>query len=256
MWNNSKAMDTLEKAFGIIEDIVANQQGGLLFSEIALRLDLPKSSTHRILNRLVRMGYLLFDQNTKRYRGSLRLSKLGAAVIECSDLRDLIIPFLQRLHQETGHICNLGIMSEGRGIFLHKIEPKSYPIRLYSEIGKEFPLHCTGMGKILLAFMEPEQSGKFLSGPLASYTETTITDAKALLQELREVKRCGYAVDREEITRGIMCVAAPVRDMNKEVIGSISVTFPSYLEKERGLTREIEAVKSCSKEIYRAMGGR
>ena len=248
-------MDTLEKAFRIIEEIVANQQRGVLFSEISFHLELPKSSTHRILNRLVRMGYLIFDQNTKRYRGSLRLSKLGAAVIENSDLRDLIIPFLQRLHQATGHICNLGIISEGRGIFLHKIEPKSYSIRLYSEIGKDFPLHCTGMGKILLAFLEPAERKKILSGTLARYTENTMTDAKALLKKLGEVKKCGYAVDREEITRGIMCVAAPVRDMNKDVIASISVTFPSYLEKERGLSQEIEAVKHCSEEIYRAMGG-
>jgi DNA-binding IclR family transcriptional regulator len=249
-------MDTLEKAFRIIEDIVANQQSGVLFSEITFHLELPKSSTHRILNRLVRMGYLIFDQNTKRYRGSLRLSKLGAAVIENTDLRDLIIPFLQRLHQATGHICNLGIISEGRGIYLHKIEPKSYSIRLYSEIGKDFPLHCTGMGKVLLAFMEPAQRKKILSGILASYTENTMTDAKALLRELREVKKCDYAIDREEITRGIMCVAAPVRDMNKDVIASISVTFPSYLEKERGLSHEIEAVKHCSEEIHKAMGGR
>ena len=249
-------MDTLEKAFEIIEDIVANQQEGLLFSEVTSHLSLPKSSTHRILNRLVRMGYLVVDQNTKRYRGSLRLSKLGAAVIESSDLRDLIIPFLQRLHQRTGHICNLGIISGGRGIFLHKIEPKSYAIRLYSEIGKDFPLHCTGMGKVLLAFMEPAQRKKILSGRLAPYTEKTMTDAKALLKELREIKKSGYAVDREEITRGIMCVAAPVRDMNEEVIASISVTFPSYLEKERGLSHEIEAIKGCSEEIHKAMGGR
>ena len=147
-------MNTIEKAFAILERVLAHQDSGLSFSEIVKTNNLPKSSAHRILNLLADMGYLVFNQNTKKYRGSLKIARLGALVIENVDLRTVARPYLQRLHEMTGHTCHLGIINGSRGVYLDKIEPRTYGIRLFSAIGKDFPLHCTAMGKTLLAFSE------------------------------------------------------------------------------------------------------
>jgi DNA-binding IclR family transcriptional regulator len=249
-------VNTIEKAFFILERVVAHQDDGQSFSEIVKANNLPKSSTHRILRLLVGMGYLVFDQNTKKFRASLKIAKLGALVTENIDLRTVTHPYLQRLHEVTGHTCHLGIINGTIGVYLDKIEPKSYGIRLFSAIGKDFPLHCTAMGKILLAFSEPTLESQILSGKLDSFTEYTITDPAILDDELEKIRKNGYAIDREEITRGIMCVAAPVINHKKEVMASISATFPSYLANERGMNQEIEAVINCAKQITQETGGK
>jgi len=218
--------------------------------------NLPKSSAHRILNLLVNMGYLVFDQNTKKFRGSLKIAKLGALVIENIDLRIVARPYLQRLHEVTGHTCHLGIINGTRGVYLDKIEPRTYGIRLFSEIGKDFPLHCTAMGKTLLAFSEPALKSQILAGKLDSFTEYTITDPTILDDELEKIRKNGYAIDREEITRGIVCVAAPIINHRKEVVASVSVTFLSYIANERGMNQEIEAVINCTNQITQETGGK
>jgi len=249
-------VNTIEKAFSILESVLTHQDSGLLFSEIVKANDLPKSSAHRILNLLVDLGYLVFDQNTKKFRGSLKIAKLGALVIENIDLRAVARPQLQRLHEMTGHTCHLGIINGTRGVYLDKIESRTYGIRLFSTIGKDFPLHCTAMGKTLLAFSEPPLKSQILTAKLDSFTEYTITDPKVLAAELNKITKNGYAIDREEITRGIVCVAAPIINHKAEVMASVSVTFPSYLADERGLNREIEAVMNCTSQITKEVGGK
>jgi len=248
-------VNTIEKAFFILESVLAHQDSGLSFSEIVKPNNLPKSSAHRILNLLVELGYLVFDQNSKKYRGSLQIAKLGALVIENIDLRTVARPYLQRLHEMTGHTCHLGIINGTRGVYLDKIEPRTYGIRLFSAIGKDFPLHCTAMGKTLLAFSETALKTQILTGKLDSFTEYTITDSAILADELEKVRKNGYAIDREEITRGIVCVAAPIINHKAEVVSSISVTFPSYLANERGMNKEIEAIINYANQITGEIGG-
>jgi len=249
-------VNTIEKAFFILERVVTHQGDGQSFSEIVKTNDLPKSSAHRILRLLVDMGYLVFDQNTKKFRGSLKIAKLGALITESIDLRTVARPYLENLHKITGHTCQLGMINGTRGAYLDKIEPKTCGIRLFSAAGKDFPLHCTAMGKILLAFSKPALKSKILKGKLDSFTKYTITDPTILNGEIEEIIRNGYAIDREEITRGIVCVAAPIFNHEKEVVASFSVTFLSYLADERGIHQEIEAVINCPKQITQETGGK
>ena len=96
---------------------------------------------------------------------------------------------------------------------------------------------------MLLAYSPPSEVDRILSKKLKSYTENTITDPQELKKELRQIKKQGYALDREEVTRGIMCVAAPVFGIGAEIVCAISVAFPSYINSDRGIDSEIEAVK-------------
>ena len=247
-------MNPLYKVFSIIETIVAGQDNGVTYSEIVAALDLPKSSVHRILKDLLELGYLNFNPETKRYFGSLRLAALGAEVMSNFQLRDHIRPHLLELHSETDHTTNLGVLDVTMGIFVDKIESKDFGIKLFSEIGKTFPLHCTGLGKTLLTFSSDDTVAKLLESPLEAITEKTITDPEVFKRELTLIRDRGYAMDNEEITRGIMCVAAPVFGFKGEMVCAISITFPAYINDDRGIEPEIEAIKKYAALISGSLG--
>ena len=247
-------MNPLFKVFSIIENIVAGQDKGVTYSEIVAALNLPKSSVHRILKDLIELGYLSFNPETKKYFGSLRLAALGAEVMSNFQLRDHVRPHLLELHRETDHTTNLGVLDGIMGVFVDKIESKDFGIKLFSEIGKTFPLHCTGLGKTLLAFSSNDTVVKFLESPIEALTDKTITDPEVFKRELVLIRDRGYAIDNEEITRGIMCVAAPVFGFNEEMVGAISLTFPAYLNDDRGIKPEIESIKKYAALISGHLG--
>jgi len=249
-------MNPLLKVFSIIETVVSRQNRGATYSEVTAELGLPKSSVHRILKDLVDLGYLTFNRETKCYFGSLRLAALGAEVMAHFQLRAHIRPYLIELHAETEHTTNFGIRNGSVGVFLDKVESKDFGIKLFSEIGKNFPLYCTGLGKTLLAFGEPDLRRAIDRFTLEPITERTIIDPDSLLEELKKIKASGYAVDDEEITRGIVCVAAPVFGIGKELVGAISIAFPAYIKNERGITGEIDAVRKYSELISQALGSK
>lgn len=247
-------MNPLHKVFSIIDTVVAGQDRGLTYSEIVAALNLPKSTVHRVLRDLTELGYLSFNPETKRYYGGLRLAALGAEVMSNFHLRDHIRPYLLELHRETDHTTNLAILEETLGVYVDKIESKDFGIKLFSEIGRTFPLHCTGLGKSLLAFSSDGTVEKLLKKPLKALTEKTITDPETLKSELALIRNRGYAVDNEEITRGIMCVAAPVFGFDGQVVCAISVTFPTYIKEDRSIEPEIVAIKKYAALISDSLG--
>jgi len=247
-------MNPLSKVFAILEAVVAKQETGATYSDILARLDLPKSTVHRLLKDLVDIGYITYDLESRRYTGSFRLAQLGSEVISKFQLRKHVRPFLNDLHWATEHTSNLGILDGTRGVFIDKIEARDFGIKLFSELGKTFPLHCTGMGKIFLAYAGEKLFRQLTESPLEPVTDQTITDPELLQQELSRIRNQGYALDNEEITRGIICVAGPIFDYHQELIAAISVAFPAYIEKDRGLQKEIEAIKKFSALISKSLG--
>jgi IclR family transcriptional regulator, KDG regulon repressor len=243
-------MSSVAKVFQILETVVAHQERGLAYSEVVARTRLPKATAHRVLKTLAAMGYLRFDREAARYFGDLKLAALGSAVTSHFDLKQYVRPHLLKLQVETKHTCNLGVLSGDAGVYLDKVEPpKAFGIKLYSDIGKRFPLHCTGMGKLLLAGMEAAEARRVMARGLEAFTPHTLTKPGALRRELARVRSVGYALDREEITRGIMCVAAPIRGGDGETVAAISVAFPAYIGQERGIEMEIRAVTACAAAI-------
>jgi len=248
-------VNSLHKIFIILEAVVAQQSRGVTYSDVVAAVALPKSSVHRILRDLAEIGYLDYNPGTKKYFGSMRLAATGAEVMSHFQLRKHIRPHLESLNAETGHTVNLGVLDGAMGVFVEKIESHDYGIRLYSEVGKRFPLYCTGMGKAMLAFSSVQLIDKVLSEPLQPFTERTVTDPHALRVILQEVRDKGYALDLEEITRGIVCIAVPLLGFRNEVMGAISITVPSYYEEERGIESELEAVKKTAAVFSKSFWG-
>lgn len=241
-------MSALHKGFRIIDAVVAAGSRGLPFSAIVEATALPKASAHRLLRELVELSALTLDDETRHFRGGLRLAKIGAAVTANYDLRDAVRPLLQKLHDEFGHVATLGILNNDTGVYIDKIESSSFGPRLHSEVGKSFPLHCTAMGKVLLSLAEPALVKRVTSRKLEAFTPNTITDAKRLRLELKQVEADGYAIDNEEITRGFVCVAAPILGVDGAVAGAMSCTFPSYIQQEGGIQLQIDTVCALARK--------
>ena len=245
-----KSMSALGYGLAILEAVVAQQDTGLTFTDIIGRTTIPRATAHRLLKEMVGLGLLVYDPETGRYRGSLKLASLGAAVTSRFDLRVHAHPYLRALHETVRHTCHLSVRDGAEGVYVDKLESADYGIKLFSEVGKRFPLHCTAMGKVLLAHLDPADLHEALGDRLTAYTDETITSRTRLSAELMRVRDQGYAVDREEITRGLMCVAAPIFGFGTSVIGAISATFPTYVSTEPGgLDAMIGAVSRCARRI-------
>ena len=240
-------MSAFRKGFRIIETVTAAGGAGLPFSHIVAQTGIAKATAHRLLNELVELSALTLDPVTRCYRGGLVLARIGASVMADYDLRTVARPFLQALHDETGHVATLGIRNNDSGTYIDKIESKDFGFRLHSEVGKSFPLHCTAMGKVLLSHADQAVVRRLLNRKLEAHTANTITDPKQLREELEQVKKRGFAIDDEEITRGVVCVAAPIFGIDGKIAGAMSCTVPSYVSEERGIQENIETVCRLSK---------
>lgn len=238
-------LSALTKGFQILEAVTATGDG-LTFTDIVDATAVPKSSAHRLLRELVELAALTYDDETRRYRGGLLLAGMGASVTQNYDVRRIARPHLETLQTKSGAVATLGIRDGEKGIYIDKIEPADFVIRLHSAIGKSFPLHCTAMGKVLLAFSDSDTVTRVTRRKLRAYTENTITDGKALRKELDAVIANGYAVDREEITRGLVCVAAPIYSINGTVDAAISCTSSSYDTTQAQLDNVIRHVTACA----------
>ena len=239
-------MSALSKGFHILEAITDVRQG-LTFSEIVGATAIPKASAHRLLRELVELSALTYDDTTRRYQGGLLLAGLGASVTESYDVRRIARPQLERLQSLTGKVSTLGIRDGDQGIYIDKIEPADLVIRLHSEIGKSFPLHCTAMGKVLLAHSDAATIGRVTRRKLEPYTPNTITDGKALRRELESVVTTGHAIDNEEITRGLVCAAAPIFGIAGNVEAAMSCTVSSFDATEERLNEVIGYVTECAR---------
>ena len=239
-------MSALSKGFHILRAVTASS-AGLTFSEVVDETEIPKASAHRLLQELVELTALTFDESSRRYRGGLLLAHLGASVTASYDVRRIARPQLEKLHSSTGNVATLGIRDDDQGIYIDKIEPAGFIIRLHSEVGKRFPLHSTAMGKVLLAHSDAETISKITRRKLQAFTDNTITDGQALRSELDDVLKQGYAVDREEITRGLVCVAAPIYGLDGEVVAAISCTISSFDATTVYLANVTEQVMNCAR---------
>lgn len=238
-------MSALGNGFRILEAVSGNG-AGLTFSEIVDATGVPKATVHRLLRELVDLSALAYDEPTRRYRGGLLLAGLGASVMQNYDVRRVVRPHLEALQEATGSVATLGIRNGEHGVYVDKIEPAGFVIRLHSEIGKSFPLHCTAMGKVLLANSDAATINKVTRRKLQAYTANTITEGKRLRAELDAVAHQGYAVDNEEITRGLVCVAAPIYGVDGNVEAAVSCTVSSFDADDTYLEKVKDHVIACA----------
>jgi len=226
-------VQSLDRALAILEEL-SRHESGLGVTDIGSMLGLHKSTVHRLLHTLMMRGYVEKDVETEKYRLGLKVVELGQVRLENIEIRTEARPFLKELMELTNETVHLCILENGEVVYIDKVE-SSNPVRMYSRIGRRAPVHCTGVGKVILAFLKEDEVRRIVDEKgLPRKTDTTITELDQLLKHFELIREQGYAIDDEEHDSGIRCVAAPVRDFKGNVIASISVSGPtSRITRER-----------------------
>ncbi|RTI01274.1 IclR family transcriptional regulator [Thermus scotoductus] len=235
----AEEVKTLERGLSVLQALAELKEAGL--SPLAERTGLTKSTLYRLLQTLVRHGFV------EEERGVYRVGPKAFAVGQVYPRQNLLLaahPEMEALAAETGESVNLAVLAGREALYLDQAEGARL-VRLFTAPGSRAPLHATGVGKVLLAFRGIPEG---LS--LTPYTPYTLTRLEDLKRELETVRRKGYALDNEERELGVRCVAAPVFGPGGEVVAALSLSAPasrlSLEEAHRLAPRVMEAARKAS----------
>ena len=223
-------------------------------SEISKELNLYKSCIHNTLYTLLNRGFVVQNPINGKYRLSIKFFELGSIVFGDIDLRKIAHPYLEEISREFNETVHMGILSDGEVISIEQ-EKSNQSLQNQIYIGKRAPLHCTGVGKAILAFLNQEEIEKIIQDKgLKKFTENTIIDISKLQDELAEIRKKGYAIDNMEHELGVRCIAAPIRDYHGKAIASLSVSGPALRIKDKRIPLIKEKVIKCCNIISQKMG--
>jgi DNA-binding IclR family transcriptional regulator len=220
-------VQVLDRTVGILQAL-ADAHTDLGPAEIAQRLALHKSTIHRLLASLERYGYIRRQPASGKYGLGLKLFELGSRAVARLNLHGYAQPILEQLVAETGETAHLAVMDRGQMVSV-VIAESPRTVRTPATVGRRTPMHCTAVGKAMLASLpEPAVTALLEQHPLQAYTRKTLTTRAALSADLDRIRKRGYAVDDEEIEDGLRCVGAAVRNHSGNVIASLSIAGPAF----------------------------
>lgn len=251
---------SLERGLGILAAFTPTQPS-LGVSELAREVGLSRSTTHRYMSTLTRLGYLQQDPSSRRYRLGPRVLDLGFSAINSMELRVISSPYLQRLSDETGFTVNMAILDGADILYVERCRSSragQREIDLNLHVGSRLPAYCTSMGKVLLAYLPPERRGALLDGvPLGRRGPNTLTSRKALEAELAAIRERGLALNNEELAYGLRSIAAPVRGPGGDVVAAINLAVHSSMVSMRDLVARLgTSLRRTAAEISRQVGYR
>lgn len=234
---------TLYKALQVLDCFNATTPE-LGITEISERLGLYKSNVHNIMDTFVKAGYIKKNPDNGKYRLTLKVLQLGHVVSSNISFRKTVQPHMQELADATGETVFLAIPGEdAEVVYLDSSSPRNM-MTVKSVMGIKAPLYCTGIGKAMLAYLPRDVVDAVFARGLASFTDNTVTDRDALLQELETTRRRGYAIDNMEHQYGIKCVGMPIRNRKGEVVAGLSISGPSLRFDEQRIDEHVHRLGS------------
>jgi IclR family KDG regulon transcriptional repressor len=250
---NNDILETVDKALRILL-LLAEDSREMSISEVSSKTGINKSTTYRILNTFYKSRFISKNASNRKYRIGLRCLEIGSRVLKSLDLRNIARPLLERLRDQTGETVNMITLDGGMGVYIDRVESQ-HAVQMISSIGTREELHCTGVGKALLAFLPENEINEVIrQHGLPPKTARTITDPRKLKDHLREIRRQGYSIDNEESEKGIRCVGAPVFDHNDNVIASISVAALAHRWSMSAAKRNAKFVVETARRLSAALG--
>ncbi|HHW10612.1 MAG TPA: IclR family transcriptional regulator [Firmicutes bacterium] len=216
----------MEKALQVLE-CFTTQQPELGITEISKMLGMHKSSVHNIVSTFVEKGYMEQDQVTRKYHLGLSLLRLADIVRAGLSLRQVALPIMHKAKEIYNETVHLAIEQDGLVVYLESVQPTDRSVARLA-VGKRAQMHCTGVGKAILAYLPDERVKAIIEKHgLNRYTDHTITSETELMRELKRTRQRGFAIDNMEHELGIRCYAVPIRDEHGNVQASISVSGPA-----------------------------
>jgi DNA-binding IclR family transcriptional regulator len=237
-----------DRTLEILEALAAS--GRRTLGELARDLGIPKSSLHGILRTMAQRNWVETDATGTRFALGLRALQVGSAYLDADDVVGLLSGVLDDLAATFGETVHLGRLDGADVVYIAKRE-SVHPLRLFSAIGRRLPAHATALGKALLAERRDDELDRILPWPLPRLTRYTIVEPADLRRELAEIRERGYAVDHEENTDGIVCVAraVPVRGPASD---AISLSVPAARLDPDGEERIAAALADAVQQVHAA----
>ncbi|MGF1563719.1 MAG: HTH-type transcriptional regulator BhcR [Geminicoccaceae bacterium] len=255
-WTDNTAQNTvksLDRALQVFAYL--SQVQGKPLTALAAETGQSPATVYRVLVTLEGRGLVEFDPESQVWYIGPQAFVIGARYLRRTSLVERARPILRTLMEETGETANLGIEKGGMVLFVSQVETHEN-IRAFFPPGTLSPMHASGIGKALLAQMDPARFERWHAAhPLHRFTAHTLVTRDALLASLDETRARGFAVDAEEKSLGMRCIAAPVFDMNREAIAGISVSGPTSRLGPATTAAFSAAAIRAARDLSKAMGG-
>ncbi len=249
----TRGVKSVDRALEVLT-ILCNGDGEMSLAELSEWVGLHKSTAHRLLQSLMNYRLVSQDPDTRRYKAGLGIFGLAHQVLSKIELRSQALPELKELSHRLNETVHLAVLENDEMVYIDKEETQR-TIRMYSAVGKRGPLHCTGVGKVLLAYLPGEKLERIIDQKgLHRYTDKTITSLPKLREHLAMIRERGYAIDDTEHESEIRCVACPIRSHSGEVAAAISLTAPASRMTREGIEKLAPLVKEYADRISQKMG--
>ena len=256
-WEDKTAQNTiksLDRAMMVLQRL--GEGSGATLSELSAGLDQSPATVYRVLITLEGRGLVEFEEDEQIWQIGAGAFLIGSQFLRRTSLVDRARPVLRALMAETGETANLGVERGGEVLFVSQIETHSN-IRAFFPPGTKSPMHASGIGKALLAYIDEDRRVRVLTqNPREAFTEFTLTDRAALEADLEAIRARGYAVDAEEKNLGMRCIAAPVFDAFGDAVAGISVSGPTSRIGDADIAPLGQDVVAAARQLTRSLGGK
>ncbi|AOY76064.1 IclR family transcriptional regulator [Clostridium formicaceticum] len=248
-----ETVQSVDRALSILE-VLSDYEEGVGITEISSKIDLHKSTVHRLLVTLICKGYVEQNPSTNKYKLTLKLLELGNKLIDKMDILSVAKPYLQQLTEITNEVVHLVVREGIEIVYIDKVESDN-KIRMHSRIGSRSPMYCTSVGKAMMAYLPEEEVEKIWeASEIKKFTQYTITELQEMKETLKKVREVGYALDEEENELGIRCIGSPIFNHNGEVCGAISVSGPTMRVTKETIENFKNYILEYSSKISKELG--
>jgi IclR family KDG regulon transcriptional repressor len=239
------------RTFSLLERLAKKKDYSL--DELSLAVGLAKPTTYRFLQTMQEIGYVRRDEND-RYSITLKLFNVGSQALDHLDLHDAARPVARALLDRYGESVHMGVLDGDSAVYVLKLD-STHSVCMHSRVGRRVPLHCTAIGKVLLAWRNEEERASIVGGlRMVPYTEHSITAIDSFMDELARVRERGYALDSEEFEVGVRCIAAPVFDYADSCVAAISISRPRFRYDAAHESEWAQGIVDAAAEISRLLG--
>lgn len=245
---------SVEKAFRILETMVSCREPVQL-GQLAQLTGCPPSTALRFLRTLIGLGYVRQDPQSQKYFLTFRLCRLANQIHDANPLSRIARPVMEKLMRCCSESVCLAVEQEKRVVYIEVVDGPDHLVKSLQRIGSRAPLHCTGVGKLLLLNRSPEELAAFFRDePLTRFTENTLTAPETVQAELEKIRCRGYALDNEECEIGARCIAFPIWDFTGKIVAGLSVTGTVFHISDEFIRKYAPDIQAASEEISGILG--
>ena len=249
----AEIVQSIERALTILE-IISEYSKGLGITEISNKVDLHKSTIHRLLSTLIYKGYVVQDHETLKYRTTLKLYEMGYKRLASTDILAASKPYSKMLMEFTNEVVHLVVRDGNEIVYVDKVEADN-TITMLSTIGKRNYLYCTSVGKAIMSQLDIDEVVQiWKTSKIIKKTPNTITNLDEMVEELKKIRNLGYSVDEQEDELGIRCIGAPILNREGKVEGAISISGPAMRVTEDLVNIYGNQINSYAMQISKELG--